>query len=168
MINNTSGFEEIFTKHNLSDQKIYSILNILINSQTNLTKNQFEILNQILKSYEKIISGKRSNADFFFNDYDKLEISKIEEDYNKLVRYFIYRYKYKTYPLKKIVSDYPPSVQIEPSSVCNFRCIMCYQKDRSFSDKKNNFMGFMDYDLFKKIIDEIEGKVEAIIFLNKS
>ncbi len=167
MINNTSGFEQIFTKHNLSDQKIYSILNILINSQTNLTNNQVEILNQISKNYEKIISGKGTNTDFFFNDYDKLEISRIEEDYNKLLRYFIYRYKYKTYPLKKIVSDYPPCVQIEPSSVCNFRCIMCYQKDRSFSDKKNNFMGFMDYDLFKKIIDEIEGKVEAITFASR-
>lgn len=167
MINNTSGFEQIFTKHNLSDQKIYSILNILINSQTNLTNNQVEILNQISKNYEKIISGKGTNTDFFFNDYDKLEISRIEEDYNKLLRYFIYRYKYKTYPLKKIVSDYPPCVQIEPSSICNFRCIMCYQKDRSFSDKKNNFMGFMDYDLFKKIIDEIEGKVEAITFASR-
>ncbi len=167
MINNTSGFEQIFTNHNLSDQKIYSILNILINSQTNLTNNQFEILNQISKNYKKIINGEGTDVDFFFNDYDKLEISMIEENYNKLLRYFIYRYKYKTYPLKKIVNDYPPCVQIEPSSVCNFRCIMCYQKDRSFSDKKNNFMGFMDYDLFKKIIDEIEGKVEAITFASR-
>ena len=44
---------------------------------------------------------------------------------------------------------------------------MCYQKDRSFSDKENNFMGFMKFDLFKKIIDEISGKVEAITFASR-
>ena len=39
MVNNiNSGFEEIFTKHNLSDEKILSILKFLTNSQLNIKK----------------------------------------------------------------------------------------------------------------------------------
>ena len=160
------GFEEIFSPHNISDNKILSILNH-IKSNFTLKNDQSEILHEIISNYEKIINNNEKNVDFYFNDYDKLEISKIGENYDNLIRYFIYRYKYKTYPIKKIIEEYPPCVQIEPSSICNFRCIMCYQKDRSFSDKENNFMGFMKYDLFKKIIDEISGKVEAITFASR-
>lgn len=160
------GFEEIFSPHNISDNKILSILNH-IKSNFKLKHNQSEILQVIIYNYQKIINNNEKNVDFYFNDYDKLEINKIGENYDELIRYFIYRYKYKTYPIKKIIEEYPPCVQIEPSSICNFRCIMCYQKDRSFSDKENNFMGFMKYDLFKKIIDEISGKVEAITFASR-
>ena len=84
-----------------------------------------------------------------------------------MARYIIYRYKYKTFPLQKIIEDYPPCVQIEPASICNFRCVMCYQTDESFSSKKDGYMGFMNFELFKKIIDEIEGKVEAITFASR-
>jgi len=164
-ITNT-GFEEIFLSHNIGDEKILSLLND-ITSNFNLDKSKSEILNKILKNYKKIVNENVTDVDFYFNDYDKLEIYKIGENHNDLIRYFVYRYKYKTYPIKKIIEEYPPCVQIEPSSICNFRCIMCYQKDRSFSDKKNNFMGFMKYDLFKKIIDELEGKVEAITFASR-
>tara|TARA_X000000368_G_C23047090_1_gene719615 strand:+ start:350 stop:1489 length:1140 start_codon:yes stop_codon:yes gene_type:complete len=160
------GFEEIFSPHNISDNKILSILNH-IKSNFTLKNDQSEILHEIISNYQKIINNNEKNVDFYFNDYDKLEINKIGENYDNLIRYFIYRYKYKTYPIKKIIEEYPPCVQIEPSSICNFRCIMCYQKDRSFSDKENNFMGFMKYDLFKKIIDEISGKVEAITFASR-
>ena len=160
------GFEEIFSPHNISDNKILSILNHIKLNFT-LKNDQSEILHEIISNYEKIINNNEKNVDFYFNDYDKLEINKIGENYDNLIRYFIYRYKYKTYPIKKIIEEYPPCVQIEPSSICNFRCIMCYQKDRSFSDKENNFMGFMKYDLFKKIIDEISGKVEAITFASR-
>lgn len=160
------GFEEIFSPHNISDNKILSILNH-IKSNFTLKNDQSEILHEIISNYKKITNNNEKNVDFYFNDYDKLEINKIGENYDNLIRYFIYRYKYKTYPIKKIIEEYPPCVQIEPSSICNFRCIMCYQKDRSFSDKENNFMGFMKYDLFKKIIDEISGKVEAITFASR-
>ena len=160
------GFEEVFSTHNINDKKILSILNH-IKSNFKLKNDQSEILHKITNNYQKIIDNNEKNVDFYFNDYDKLEINKISENYDNLIRYFIYRYKYKTYPIKKIIEEYPPCVQIEPSSICNFRCIMCYQKDRSFSDKENNFMGFMKYDLFKKIIDEISGKVEAITFASR-
>ena len=44
---------------------------------------------------------------------------------------------------------------------------MCYQTDKTFSSKKNGFMGFMKFELFKRIIDELEGNVEAITFASR-
>ena len=67
----------------------------------------------------------------------------------------------------RIVDDYPPCVQIEPTSMCNFRCVMCYQADKTFSGKSNGFMGMMTLDTFKKAIDELEGNVEAITFASR-
>lgn len=42
----------------------------------------------------------------------------------------------------------PPSLQIEPTNHCNLHCISC-SRDRA--DRKK---GYMDFDLFKKIIDD--------------
>ena len=44
---------------------------------------------------------------------------------------------------------------------------MCYQSDKTFSNKSKGFMGHMKFDLFKKIIDEIEGKIEAVTFASR-
>ena len=44
---------------------------------------------------------------------------------------------------------------------------MCYQSDKTFSEKKHGFMGSMEMDLFKKIVDEIEGKVESVTFASR-
>lgn len=46
--------------------------------------------------------------------------------------------------------DYPPhQVYVEVTNACNFRCETCIQEDRTV--KK----GFMELDLFKKIVDEV-------------
>lgn len=75
--------------------------------------------------------------------------------------------EYKTYrdnwgrcAKEKIVLDYPLNVDIELSTVCNLHCPMCYTKLDEF--RKNVYHGFMEFDLFKKIIDEIKGHVPAI------
>ena len=156
-----TGFEKLFTNHNLCENNIYENLIYL----RKYVDNQ-DILEKIIKSYKIILNGESTNI-FRFNEYDKLEFSKLLDNKKKLARYVIYRYKYKTYPQDKIVEDYPPCVQIEPASVCNFRCVMCYQTDKTFSSKKNGFMGFMKFELFKKIIDELEGNVEAITFASR-
>ena len=67
--------------------------------------------------------------------------------------YLIYRYKMRVYPEKKIVSDFPVYVLVEPTSICNLRCTMCFQVDQSFTRKP--FMGMMDIDLYKRVIDEL-------------
>ena len=79
-----------------------------------------------------------------------------------LPRYLYHRYRYDIYPQKKTLDDYPPYLQIEPTSVCNFRCVFCYQTDNSFNKKQNGFMGNMRLDTYKSIVDQIEGNVEFL------
>jgi hypothetical protein len=79
-----------------------------------------------------------------------------------LPRYLVHRYRYEIYPQLKILDDYPPYLQIEPSSVCNFRCVFCFETDSTFTDKSNGFMGQMTLDLFKYIIDQAEGNIEFL------
>ena len=77
-----------------------------------------------------------------------------EHEYNE------YRSKWIECPSKGIVLEYPLLVDIELSSICNLRCPMCYTITEDF--KKDVAKGLMDYDLFRKIIDEIHEKVPAI------
>ena len=81
---------------------------------------------------------------------------------SSLLKYIVHRYRYEMFPQIKEIDDYPPYLQIEPSSICNFRCVFCFETDTTFTNKKNGFMGRMTYDLFKKIIDNAEGRVEFI------
>ncbi|MGQ9672004.1 MAG: SPASM domain-containing protein [Candidatus Aminicenantales bacterium] len=54
------------------------------------------------------------------------------------------------YRQKNIRLSYlPVRLWVEATSICNLRCVMCPNKDLRKEDK-----GFMDFDLFRKIIDE--------------
>ena len=84
-------------------------------------------------------------------------------DEKKWIKYLIYRYKLNIYPKKKIISKFPVYLLVEPTSVCNLRCVMCFQIDKSFTKKP--FMGFMNFNLFKKIIDEASSNGTSAITL---
>ena len=56
-------------------------------------------------------------------------------------------------PKNQILTKFPPYVLIEPTSICNLRCIMCFQVDKSFTKKE--FMGMMPWNIFKKTVDEV-------------
>ena len=68
---------------------------------------------------------------------------------------------------EKVILDYPPLLQIEIASKCNYKCVFCYQTDQTFSDPKSGFMGFMDFILFKNLIDEIEGNIPYLTFASR-
>jgi radical SAM protein with 4Fe4S-binding SPASM domain len=93
------------------------------------------------------------------------EVSKITD--KDLPRYLFYRYRYDIFPQIKQLDDYPPCVQVEVASICNYRCIFCYQTDSELTRKQNGHMGLMSLDLFKKVIDELEGKCEAITLASR-
>ncbi len=58
-----------------------------------------------------------------------------------------------SYKRRKTRLDYMPvRLWIEPTSFCNLACVMCPNKDLSRDEK-----GYMDFDLFRKIIDEAKG-----------
>ena len=57
-------------------------------------------------------------------------------DDNKVLIYLFHRYRYEMYPQLNLLDSFPPYLQIEPSSICNYRCIFCFETDKSFTDKK--------------------------------
>lgn len=81
---------------------------------------------------------------------------------NELPRYLVHRYRYEIYPQLGELDDYPPYLQIEPSSICNYRCVFCFNSDNTFTRRSSGFMGYMSFDLFQRIIDEVCGKIEFI------
>jgi len=64
---------------------------------------------------------------------------------------------------EKTIREYPLHIELELSTDCNLKCPMCYTLNDEF--QKNVAKNFMDINLFKKIIDEIAGKV-FIVRLN--
>ena len=109
-------------------------------------EEDYKILKEI---HQSII--KKNELPFSLN---RVEVNRIKylEGNNTLLNYLIYRYKFDLYPKMKIVSKFPVYILIEPTSVCNLRCTMCFQADKTFTKKK--YMGLMDFNLYKKIFDK--------------
>ncbi len=132
-------------------------------------KKKLNIYNSLSVPHQKLLETAVKdllNPNQTGDDVFKLSenvIAEIENiDDKKILNYIVHRYRYEIFPKKKIIDEFPPCLQIEPSSICNYRCIFCFETDKSFTSKKNGFMGTMKLDLFKKIIDDVEGKIEFI------
>ena len=155
----------------LETKSIDEIISNQIKKKFDQKKNEIsakdkEIVLKVIEGYNKRINNKSLNKDEYV--LAKQEINEFLNLENKnILRYIVYRYKYNIHPRLKVLEEYPPNIQIEPTSMCNLRCIMCYQSDKSFSSKSAGFMGFMKLDLLKKVIDEIEGNIEAVTFASR-
>ena len=77
-----------------------------------------------------------------------------EDDYHE------YRRLWVDLPKKSELRDYPLLVDLEMSSICNLHCPMCPTISKEF--KEHVETGFLDYELVRKVIDEIAGKVYAL------
>lgn len=111
---------------------------------------------------EDLIENKKTINKIRFEISPNVEKEIELLDYKDLLKFLIHRYRYEIYPQTLQRDDYPPYLQIEPTSFCNFRCVFCFQSNLNFSGKKNGFMGHMTYDLFREIVDQVENKVEFI------
>ena len=133
---------------NISFKEIENIKSIFINNED---QKIISIIVDSLKNQNKLPFTWTPQESFYLENID---------DFEKKIKYLIYRYKFKIFPEKRILSDFPLHVLIEPASLCNLRCVMCYQMDKTFTGdevKRNSnkkMMGMMNFDLFKKIIDE--------------
>jgi radical SAM protein with 4Fe4S-binding SPASM domain len=74
--------------------------------------------------------------------------------------YWKNREEWEEYPRKQYVADYPLLIDMELSTICNLKCPFCYTITDEFAEKVSR--RFMDFELVKKIIDEIAGKVFAV------
>ena len=102
--------------------------------------------------FEQLENNERFN--FPINKHMEMFITKNQKNINKIVRYIIFRYKFYVAGKKKINLGYPPYVLIEPVSTCNLRCPFCFQMDKSFTKKP--YMGVIDFEFFKKVVDQAD------------
>lgn len=139
----------------LQTQRILRIIKEQMNSVSDLY--QKKILEMVVSDLSHV--GKREGQ-FTLSQSIADEISKIEDEH--IGRYMFHRYRYDIFPQQKKLDEFPPYLQIEPTSVCNYRCVFCYQTDSEFTARANGYMGAMDLDLFKEVIDQAVGKVEFL------
>ena len=163
---------EGYFQDNIESDKDFNLELIKKISLINLEKLSFnndrdrKILEEIIKNHKDfLIDKKTQEGKFLINDMEVNELKKIEE--KNFSRYLLYRYKYRFFSKEKKVDDFPPCIQVEPTSICNFRCIMCYQSDKTFSNKSKGFMNNMSLDLYKKVIDQVQGNIEAITLASR-
>lgn len=150
-----------------------------INSEVNQ-----DFIHKLLVENIKILTSNFSDIDndfdkefidyFFKNLKIKFKINKHEEIYIlynqkniiKIFNYLIFRNRFRESGEKKISFNAPTYLLIEPVSTCNLRCPFCFQTDKSFTRKP--FMGVMDFELFKKIVDEADKlKIGAITIASR-
>ena len=144
----------------------------LINNETTTNKNS-HIYKEIQKAFLDIKEEKLRFINEYDRDNDEFYITTQEINWllkNKKedwLKYLTYRYNFKILPLKKVVTDFPQYVLIEPVSLCNLRCIMCFQVDKSFSSNKA-INGFMDISLFKDVVEQVkENSCNAITLASR-
>lgn len=64
---------------------------------------------------------------------------------------------------KSTIWGMPPFIMIEPTSICNLKCPLC----PSGTGKLERTKGFMDINLYKKVIDEVKDTTIMIILWNQ-
>lgn len=104
------------------------------------------------KLYKYFKFNKKFN--FRINKNMEYFIIKNQKNTKKIIKYIIFRYKFYLAGTEKVNLGYPPYLLIEPVSACNLRCPFCFQTDKSFTKKP--FMGVIDFDFFKKIVDQAD------------
>ena len=119
-----------------------------INSFNEINKESVDVYAE--KLFNQIKNKKK--FDFPINKHMEMFIVKNQKNIRKIIKYIIFRYKFYIAGKNKINLGYPPYLLIEPVSTCNLRCPFCFQTDKSFTKKP--FMGVIDFDFFKKIVDQ--------------
>ncbi len=87
-----------------------------------------------------------------------LNLTKI----NNLVLSNVSRY-ISNFTHKSLVWGYPTAVMIEPTNICNLKCPLCPSGNGTLKRAK----GYMSFELFKKVIDEVKDYVTMIILWNQ-
>ena len=122
------------------------LIDILKNSVDKIPRNDKIFLEKIISNFEK--------DDFSLVTPQQMHFLE-KNPKSRWAEYIIFRYKSTNFPKEHTDSETPSHLIIEPVSACNIRCIMCFQVDETFS-KNKEFMGHMELELFKKVIDDAE------------
>lgn len=129
-----------------------------------MSKHPLEVLKNV-KTGQRIEAGNKlyvpiNKGHFEFDTKERIKAfhEKLaqgwEEDYRE------YRMAWSANPMHKKVRDYPLLIDMEMASSCNLACPMCYTITDEFKEKVP--LKLMDMNLYKKVIDEVAGKVYAL------
>jgi hypothetical protein len=138
-------------------KEIKSTLLNFLETKSNNSKSNFAIIKFV---YEDLSGDSIRENKFLLTPNVMMELTAISKENH--IRYIESRYKYDVYPSVYKVEKYPPCLQIEPTSICNYRCVFCYQTDLNFFSKKSGEMGSMSLDNFKLIIDQSQNNIDII------
>jgi wyosine [tRNA(Phe)-imidazoG37] synthetase (radical SAM superfamily) len=150
-ISNSNEEQELISKkikHSLESEK----------KEKKLSPYKNQVLDKVF--HDLFTVENKTNETFKLTPNVIAEIQTLDNE--QIPKYLFHRYRYEIYPKLNKADDYPPYLQIEPSSICNYRCVFCFETDKSFTSKKGGYMGTSTLDLYKKIIDEAEGNIEFI------
>lgn len=127
-------------------------LTILKSTETQLDSSQIEFIDKIVNELTSENPKVPNIKEFVLalSDQEKYWLNHHEQQLWK--EYLAFRCEFKQNKEIFNVSDGPLYLLIEPTSVCNLKCPMCFQADESFTNK--SYMGMMDINLFKLAIDE--------------
>lgn len=153
-----NSFESTFSRLKASAQGQHERALDLLQTEIGQTANEVrkELLTSALESLTRTGAGDSLRISQFLAD----ELSLIPD--SKIAEFFIHRYRYEIYPILKKLDNYPPYLQIEPSSICNYRCVFCYQTDSTFSSRSSGMMGRMNLETFKKTVDLAENHIQFL------
>ena len=101
-------------------------------NQNEITKKILEIITDknLLKEISKdkldikFIDYLKKNKKIIFdlNKHEEIYCNQILSDPIKVIKYLIFRFKFRQAGENKVLLDYPPYLLIEPVSACNLRC----------------------------------------------
>ena len=156
-----NSFVGLRIKNKFNMQNFLDNLQLHLNDKKNslnLSQNEIQILEYIKKDLFE--SGTKKRPKFKLTPNVVKEIESL--NFVDIPRYLVHRYRYEIYPQLKIFDDFPPYLQIEPTSICNYRCTFCFQTDNEFNKRSTGFMGHMKLETFKLLVDQAEGNIEFI------
>lgn len=82
--------------------------------------------------------------------------------HRNMASYLRNRIEWHYFPRLSILKKYPVHIDIELSNYCQLKCPMCFRFHRPIENQGN-----MKFETFKKIIDEMSGKVYSIKFTGR-
>ncbi len=103
-----------------------------------------------MKNLKRDIKANASYGEIRKNPNKQMEWEKLRSK-----EYWEYRKQWEEFPKTGVTSDFPLCINIETTNICNLDCIMC---PRTVLIARNEFAetGMMNFDLYRKIIDEGE------------
>ena len=115
----------------------------------------------VIYRYVMLKNIKVNNVQQSIDSEERENLFNQRRAYGNERAYWQNRKEWNEFPNRQYVSDFPLHVDIELSSVCNLSCPMCYTITEEFKSRVH--IGLMDYELFKKIVNEcVDGNVFSI------